>query len=221
MITHPLLLEMIRREQHIPLGMDSDYLIHVALQGLFGKNQFRFKSLMGTQPKGRVEVLFYTRTPLDELQEALKRADVTHQSGVERLSQKEIRLQKGWLVKIHMATCPQRNVTRGGRVNVVPPGATAEERANLCLEWATDRLNAIGYGEIQDLYLDNYTTVNTYRNTHGSKDHHYHQVSIPRASFGGILHVEDPVKFEDLLLTGIGRQRGMGFGFMSLLRNLA
>ena len=221
-ILHPTVLSMMQQEHRMPGGIDDEYVVHTALSTLFGKFAARFKTNIGTLPRGQIEVLFYTRALEEELWAATTGVDERLINGIISMKQKTIDCPAGWTVRFKVTACPQRQVTQiepikgSRRVNVVPAGATPEQRADACIDWARDRLETTEFGEVKDLYLEDYDLLHTFRNTHGQREHAYAAVTLPKAVFVGVLRIQDPIKMETLLLTGIGKQKGLGFGFLSL-----
>lgn len=226
-LLHPSRLERLRRETHLPPTMDLGYVVHAALAALFGKIEAPFKVGLKPRDDSLIEILFYTKESTDNLREKMTGAQPWLVEGVHSLVQKAMPTTwvPGQHVRFRVTACPQQNVTRHPgdtgpkRMDVAPPGCTREERIGHYKKWISERLSSTRGLNILAVEVDRSEPVTTYRNTHRLETgSHYRQVTFPSADFEGIVEVVNPDEFINIIAAGVGKQRGLGFGHISLFR---
>lgn len=97
-------------------------------------------------------------------------------------------------------------------------GSAPLDRAAVYAEWARERFERNEAASVAEIYLAGFRLVRLTRQarTAGGERRRKHLVR-PQALLRGRLTVRDPVAFQQLLATGIGRHRAFGYG-MVLLR---
>jgi CRISPR system Cascade subunit CasE len=230
------------RESHLPVReIDSGYLVHSALAGLFGDDAPAPFAEMGT--KGRfLELLGYSTKAADALRaraDDFAHPDLHAACEWDRFTSKPFRTN--WSVGHRLAfrtrVCPvvrraserleqDRVQRKGSEVDAFlakceAAGDSAErlDRETVYREWLSGQLERGGGALLVSARLIAFRRARFLRREQGAA-RKARFVERPDATFGGELEVTEPAAFARLLARGLGRHRAFGFG-MLLLRPAA
>jgi CRISPR system Cascade subunit CasE len=230
------------RESHLPVReIDSGYLVHSALAGLFGDEAPAPFAEMGT--KGRfLEVLGYSKKSHSALR--VHADDFAHPElhaacDWERFTSKP--RTASWPVGRHLGfrtrVCPvvrrasdrsahDRIQRKGSEVDAFlakceTAGDSAERlgREAVYREWLSGQLERHGGARLVSARMVAFRRARFLRREQGAA-RKARFVERPDAIFDGELEIIEPAAFARLLARGLGRHRAFGFG-MILLRPLA
>ncbi|MBD3347949.1 MAG: type I-E CRISPR-associated protein Cas6/Cse3/CasE [Candidatus Eisenbacteria bacterium] len=228
----PRLLEIGKRHR-LPLQhVDTGYLVHCVLAGLFGDdapNPFHVEG----QPGRFVTVLAYGSVPEDTLRD---RARAFADPGVhasldwDSLAQKPmpVRWEVGTRVSFRLRACPVKRMSSPGKLHrkgaevdaflvrcrEVGPDVVVE-REHVYLEWFRGQLERRGGAKLVRGGLEAFKRVRLVRRSGGER-RCAHTVERPDALLRGLLEITDGRAFCRLLADGIGRHRSFGYGMLLL-----
>lgn len=215
-------------------SVDQGYLLHMALEGLFGAAVLRpfsvAHSRRGSLHDRRLRVLAYSLRTAEELAlDAETFASPGLHSAVrwDDLASKPLPtvFPPSRRLGFSLRAIPTRR-SREGDGRVVERDAfltaclkapdSAVDRNEVYLGWLSERLEGRGARLVQGRVAE-FHLARLYRRTQGS-DRRGRRLQRPDVRFEGCLEVVDSVRFLGLLRQGVGRHKAFGYGMLLLSR---
>ncbi|OPL19201.1 MAG: CRISPR-associated protein Cse3 [Candidatus Aegiribacteria sp. MLS_C] len=222
------------RRRRLPLReTDTGYFVHIQLKELFGENApepFAVRENHGRM----LRVLGYSSLDSTALKEqAEKYADPSVYASCDWRSLASKPMPADWIegqqFGFELRACPVVRMAldsekhrKGAEVDVflrrcwevADPGKRVE-RGEVYREWLASHLDRNGGAKLVDFRMTGFIRQKLLRRRHVS-DRRSCSIERPDATFRGVLEVDDPESFAELMKRGIGRHRAFGFGMLLL-----
>ncbi|OSM00326.1 type I-E CRISPR-associated protein Cas6/Cse3/CasE [Magnetofaba australis] len=228
---HPAELSGFANQQGLPPS-DVGYHVHAALYALFGKEHaprpFDWRHL---RPHGggvgTLQILGYAPHEAKAAEAHRQWAE----PGIERLlvddrveSKPLPSLSAGLRLAFELRACPVRR-TREGRgsktherdvFKLAQVSNPQIQRHEAYLKWLAERLAHANAARLDHAELTGRINQKLLYRRDENRRMNQEPMEHPQIDFAGVLEISDPAAFSDLLLGGVGRHTGFGFGMLRL-----